>query len=263
MTLLAASGPVIPHFGRPSACVRDNGTFCWSWFSSHWSGTFEPALVQHLVLVGIAMGIGFVISMAAALIAYRLRWIEAWLTGLFTLLFTIPSIALFELLVPGTGLTLTTAEIALTSYTLLVMYANFVTGLREVPADVREAAEGMGLTRFQRLRRVDLPLAIPAIMAGIRVAAVTVISLAAVAAYVYNYGLGVPILNAIQASSFKTELIAGALIVVLLALVIDVLLVGTQRLLTPWNRERRAWRSRGRPAPAPARPAVAGEIAAS
>ena len=249
MTLLAAGGPVIPTFAKPSSCVRNNGTFCWSWFSSHWSGTFAPALTQHLVLVGIAMGIGFVIAMAAALLANRLRLLDPWFTGLFTLLFTIPSIALFELLVPGTGLTLTTAEIALTSYTLLVMYANFVTGLREVPPDVREAAEGMGLTRFQRLRQVELPLAIPAIMAGIRVAAVTVIGLATVAAYVYNSGLGVPIFAAIQTGSFKTELIGATVLVVLLVWAIDALLVGVQRALTPWTRARSGSRLRRRPVP--------------
>lgn len=259
--LIVAAGPVIPSFGQTSSCVRNNGTFCWSWFSAHWSGTFAPALVQHIVLVAIAMGIGFGIAMVAALIAYRVRWLDPPFTGFFTLLYTIPSIALFELLVPATGLTRTTVEIALTSYTLLVMFANFVTGLREVPADVREAAEGMGLTRFQRLRQVELPLAVPAIMAGIRVAAVTVIGLATVGAYVYNSGLGVPIFAAIQTGSFKTELIGATVLVVLLVWAIDALLIGAQRLLTPWARERRSSRLRRRPAQA--QPAVPEGIPAS
>lgn len=239
LTLLAAGGPVIPNFGKTSSCVRDNGLFCWSWFSAHWGDTFGPGLLQHIILTVIAVGIGFVIAMIASLAAYRIGWIEPPVSGVFTLLYTIPSIALFELLVPATGLTRLTAEIALTSYTLLVMFANFVTGLRSVPSDVLESAEGMGLTRLQRLWRVELPLAVPAIIAGIRVAAVTVISLAVVAAYVDNEGLGVPILDAIQSGSFKTELIAAALLAVLLAWAVDALLVATERLITPWARGRR------------------------
>ena len=238
--MLAVPGAVLPNFGQTSSCVRNNGLFCWSWFSQHWSDTFGPAIGQHLVLTVIAVAIGFVIAMAASLVAYRLPWAGAGFNVVFTLVFTIPSIALFELLVPATGLTRTTAEIALTSYTLLVMFANFVTGLRGVSADVLEAAEGMGLTRGQRLRRVELPLAIPAIVAGIRVATVTVIGLVVVAAYVDNEGLGVPILQAIQNSSFKTELIAAAVLAVLLAWAVDALLVGSQWLLTPWLRSRRA-----------------------
>jgi len=141
--------------------------------------------------------------------------------------------------VPITGLTLLTVEIALISYTLLILFRNILEGLRGVSPDVREAAEGMGLTARQSLWRVELPLALPAIIAGLRVATVTVISLATVAAFVVDEGLGSPIFAALQ-NSFKTEVIAAGALAVALALVADGLLLGVQRLLTPWAAARRA-----------------------
>ena len=127
------------------------------------------------------------------------------------------------------------AEIALVSYTLLILFRNILTGLREVPPDALEAAQAMGLTRRQTLWRVELPLAMPAIMAGIRIATVTIISLATVAAFIGVGGLGEPIFNAIQ-TGFKTQFIAAGVLAVLLALVTDAVLVVVQRLLTPWAR---------------------------
>jgi osmoprotectant transport system permease protein len=150
-------------------------------------------------------------------------------------LYTIPSLALFQLLVPITGLTELTVEVALVSYTLLILFRNTLTGLREVPEDARDAARGMGLTARQMLWRVEVPLAVPAIIAGVRVATVTVISLATVAAFVVDEGLGAPIFAALQ-SSFNTEFIAAGALAVLLALLADALLVGVQRLVTPWAR---------------------------
>jgi osmoprotectant transport system permease protein len=232
-------GPVIPTFQRGSDCVRENGQFCWDWFSSHWSSTFQPRLIEHIELTAIAVGIGFVIAFAAALAAYRWGWAVNPATAVFAFVYTIPSLAFFQLLVPITGLTVTSAEIALVSYTLLIMFRNTLTGLREVPADARLAARAMGLTKGQILRRVELPLALPAIMAGIRIATVTTISLATVAAFIGVGGLGQPIFNAIQ-SGFKTQFIAAGLLAVALALVADGLLVLLQRLLAPWLRARRA-----------------------
>ena len=142
-------------------------------------------------------------------------------------------------MVPITGLSVTSAEIALVSYTLLILFRNIITGLREVPEDAREAARAMGLTPWQLLWRVELPLALPAIMAGIRIATVTIISLATVAAYIGVGGLGEPIFNAIQ-SGFKTQFVAAGLLAVLLALVVDGLLVLVQRGLAPWTRVRKA-----------------------
>jgi len=238
----AGGGPVLPNFSAGSdKCEINNGLFCWHWFTQHWGSTFVPALEQHIVLVVIAVGIGFAIAFALALLAYRVRWLESPIAGFSSFLYTIPSLALFQVLVPITGLTLLTVEIALVSYTLLLLFRNIVTGLREVPAEVRDAARGMGLTQRQILVRIDLPLAVPAIFAGLRVATVTTISLGTVAAIVgINEGLGVPIYDAIQRVDFKTEFIAAAVLAILLAWVADLLLVVAQHLVAPWAARRRS-----------------------
>jgi osmoprotectant transport system permease protein len=240
---LAAAGPVIPNFGS-STCERANQLFCWGWFKQNWAGTLWPALRQHVLLVLIAIVIGFVISMALALIAHRYRRAEQPVIWFTSFLYTIPSLALFELLVPvpGLGLSRATAEVALIAYTLLILFRNTLTGLRNVPAEVRDSARGMGMSRRQMLLRVELPLALPAIIAGVRIATVSTIALGTIAALVDNQGLGVPILSAINNSTgpFKTELIAAGALAVLLAIAADGLLVGVQRLLTPWARTRAA-----------------------
>jgi len=238
--LLAAGGnPVIPSFGGSTqqfACERANRLFCGGWVSRNWSTVLWPALRQHIVLTLIAVSIGFAISTALALVAYRRNWLERPVLVITSILYTIPSLALFELLEPSFGLSRTTAEIALVSYTLLILFRNTLTGLREVPAEVRDAAAGMGMSPMQSLLRVELPLAAPAIIAGLRIAAVTVISLATVAALIDDAGLGVPILTAISNNVFKTELIVAGAMAVGLALAADALLVLAQRVLTPWVR---------------------------
>jgi osmoprotectant transport system permease protein len=234
-----AQQPVIPEFERGSECVRENRQFCSDWFFDNFDRVFGPRLVEHIELTAIAVGIGFVIAFTAALIAYSRGWFETPFAIFAAFLYTIPSLAFFQLMVPITGLTRTSAEIALVSYTLLILFRNILTGLREVPEEARTAARAMGLTQQQILRRVELPLALPAIMAGIRIATVTTISLATVAAFIGVGGLGQPIFNAIQ-SGFKTEFVAAGLLAVLLALVADALLVLLERILTPWARARRA-----------------------
>lgn len=236
---LVAQGPVIPKFEKASECIRQNKQFCTDWFLDNFGHVFAPRLVEHIWLTGIAVGIGFAIAFTAALVAYSLDWFETPFAILAAFLYTIPSLAFFQLMVPITGLTVTSAEIALVSYTLLIMFRNTLTGLREVPEDARLAARAMGLTKGQILRRVELPLALPAIMAGIRIATVTTISLATVAAFIGVGGLGQPIFNAIQ-SGFKTQFVAAGLLAVALALVADALLVLVQRLLAPWLRAERA-----------------------
>jgi osmoprotectant transport system permease protein len=241
--LLAAAdaGPVIPDFGGGGAgdsCVRENGTFCMDWFRDNWSDIFVPALGQHIKLTVIAIVIGFVLSAALALTSHLYHWFEGPTTFVTGLLYTIPSLALFQLLVPITGLTLLTAEIALVSYTLLILFRNMLEGLRGVPADVRDAARGMGLTDRQVLWKVELPMALPAIIAGLRIATVTIISLATVAAFVINEGLGKPIFDAIQSNAFKTEIFAAGGLAVAMALFADGALVLLQRRLTPWARTR-------------------------
>jgi osmoprotectant transport system permease protein len=231
-----SQAPVIPDFGRGSTCERENGTFCLDWVTKHWHDKLGPALLQHLLLTGIALGVGFAIAFMLALAAHRRGWLATPVVLATGLLYTIPSLALFQLLVPLTGLSRVTAEIALVSYTLLILFRNVLTGLAGVPAEVRDAANGMGLTARQLLWRVELPLALPAIVAGLRIATVTVISLATVAAFVVNEGLGVPILEGLQLT-FNTEMIAAGALAVALALAADGLLVLLQRALTPWTRK--------------------------
>jgi osmoprotectant transport system permease protein len=239
--LVAATGPVIPNYAAQSSkCVVENRFFCFDWVKHNWGPVLWPALRQHIYLTLVAVAIGFAISLALALAAHRLRRLERPTLVVTGILYTIPSLALFELLVAPVGLNTTTAEIALVSYTLLILFRNIVTGLREVPEEVREAAEGMGMTRGQVLRKVELPLALPAIVAGLRIATVTVISLATIAYLVSAGGLGLPVHNALGEGPFKTELIAAGGLAVVLALVADGLLVGVQRLLTPWVRAARA-----------------------
>jgi osmoprotectant transport system permease protein len=237
--VIAQAQPVIPNFGgHPNSCVRRNETFCWDWVSSHWGSTLRPALVQHIELSLIAVGIGFVLAMLTALLAYRFRRLDTPLSLFYAFLYTIPALALFQLLVPITGITRTSAEIALVSYSLLILFRNILTGLREVPAEVRESARAMGLTGRQVFARVELPLAVPAIIAGLRVATVTVIGLTTIAFLIINEGLGVPIFDAIG-TGFNTELIAASALAILLAISADVLLVLLERALTPWARSRR------------------------
>ncbi|HST55245.1 MAG TPA: ABC transporter permease [Solirubrobacteraceae bacterium] len=239
--MLAVAKVVIPSFssggGGANSCVRDNHLFCADWVSRNWSGVLQPALTQHIALTLIAISIGSAISLVLSLAAHRRGWLERPVIIVTGILFTIPSLALFQILVPSLGLTRANAEVALVSYTLLILFRNTLTGLREIPEEVREAARGMGMSQRQLLWRVELPLALPAIMAGLRIATVTVISLATVAAYVCNEGLGVPIFAGIQESVFKTEIIAAGALAIMLALASDALLVGIQRLLTPWARK--------------------------
>ena len=239
MMLVVAQGPVIPQFERASSCVRENKQFCFDWVVDNFGRVFAPRLVEHIELTLLAVGIGFVFAFGAALLAYSLDWFETPFAIFAAFLYTIPSLAFFQLMVPITGLSRTSAEIALVSYTLLILFRNTLTGLREVPEDARMAARAMGLTKGQILRRVELPLALPAIMAGIRIATVTTISLATIAAFIGVGGLGQPIFNAIQ-TGFKTQFVAAGILAVGLALVADALLVFIQRLLAPWLRAERA-----------------------
>ncbi len=156
------------------------------------------------------------------------------------MLYIIPAIAAFEILVPITGLGWTTVLIPLTGYTLLILFTNTLAGLSGVPAEVRDAAKGIGLTDRQTLYRVELPLALPTIIAGIRVATVTIVSLATLAAIATPLGLGQPIFYAFSIGDFNTLFVGAGVLAILLAIVADTLLVGAQRFLTPWARARRA-----------------------
>ncbi len=208
----------------------------WDWALSH-LGEFAMRLREHVILTLIAVGIGFVLAFMLSLLVLRLPRTYApvlWVTGI---LYTIPSLALFAFLVPITGLSLTTAEIGLISYTLLILVRAIVGGVRSVPADVREAALGMGYTSNQLLWRVEMPLAAGVIVGGLRVATVTIIGLTTVTALIGQGGLGRLIFDGIQ-RFFSTPLIIGAVLSVLLAVSIDGALVLLQRRLTPWGRAR-------------------------
>jgi osmoprotectant transport system permease protein len=240
--MLAAAAPVIPDFGLDAhSCVQRNHTICWHWLSQNWDNVLWPALRQHIILTAIAIAIGFAISIVMAIVAHGWRPVEKPVTIFTSILYTIPSLALFQVLVGirAFGLSRTSVEIALVGYTLLILFRNTLTGLRGVPEDVLEAARGMGLTRTQILRRVELPLAVPAIIAGLRIATVTIIGLATIAVAVINEGLGAPIVAAVNNEIFKTELYAAAALAVALAIACDLGWLGLQRLLTPWARRAR------------------------
>jgi len=208
----------------------------WGWIAGH-GDDILAAFRQHVGYTVVAVTVGMAISLPLAVLSYRRRWLYpplAWITGL---LYTIPSLALFVLLIPFTHLSATTAEIGLVSYTLLILLRNTVTGLRGVPEDVKEAARGMGYTNRQLLVRVELPLALPAIAAGIRIATVTTIGLVTVTALIGKGGLGLFIYTGLR-DSFPTASLVGSVLSVLFAITADGLLVLAQRRVTPWARRR-------------------------
>lgn len=232
-----AGGVIIPNFGHGSSCETGNHVFCWDWVRAHWGDTLEPALRQHVELTLIAVGVGFALAFALSLVAHRFRRSEAPIGVVSALLYTIPSLALFEILVPFTGLTWWTVEIALVSYTLVILFPNFCAGLNAAPDDVLEAARGMGLTRLQLLWRVELPLALPAIIGGLRIAVVSTVAITTVAAFVLPDGLGYPIFYALRLPTpFKTEIYSAGALAVALALVCDAVLVAIRRAAVPWRR---------------------------
>ncbi|MGH8909572.1 MAG: ABC transporter permease [Egibacteraceae bacterium] len=210
-------------------------TVRWDWITGHgdeiWLRTQE-----HLLLTALPVLLGLAIAFPLALLVIRWRWIEGTLLGLAGVLFTIPSIALFLLLGPFTGiLTRTTALIGLTLYTLLILLRNIVEGLRGVPADVVESAEAMGYRRVARLLAVELPLALPVIMAGLRIATVTTVGLVTITAVIGQGGYGRFFIDGFQ-RQFATATIVGVVLSVALAIGADLVLLTIQRAVTPWTR---------------------------
>jgi osmoprotectant transport system permease protein len=207
----------------------------WDWVARH-TDDIQSATVEHLTLTGVAVGIGFAVAMAMALVATRWRWTYPPLAGFSGMLYSIPALALFGLLIPITGLGMVPAQIALVSYTLLILLRNIVAGLDGVSPAVREAADGMGYERWRRVLRVDLPLALPAIVAGLRIATVTTIGLVTVTAVVGMGGYGDFIFTGLR-RNFSTEVILGTTLSVLLAVVFDLMFVLLERVATPWARQ--------------------------
>jgi osmoprotectant transport system permease protein len=217
--------------GGEAGCVARDGV-CPSWIVDNFDRYVGP-LERHVLLTLVALGVGFAISFSLALLAHRRRWLVTPIVQVTGILYTIPSLALFFLLLPLTGRGFLTAEIALVSYTLLIIFRNVVTGLDGVPADAVDAARGMGLTDRQVLWRIEVPLALPEIAAGVRIAATTTVGLATLAFFAGAGGLGDPIYADL---TFKSNVLVAGGLCVLLAVVLDLLVLLGQRLLTPWTR---------------------------
>jgi osmoprotectant transport system permease protein len=219
--------------GGSDACAAAQG-FCPDWIVHHLDRYWTP-LLQHVYLTLVPVAIGFAISMGLAILAHRRRWLTGPVITVTGIFFALPSLSAFYLLQPITGLGYTTALVALVSYTLLIIFRNITTGLRNVPAEIRDAAIGQGLTARQVLFRVELPLAVPEIMAGLRIATSTTVGLAALAVFAGAGGLGSEILID---EHFKSNVVIAGGLAVLLAAVLDLLILALQRAITPWRRAR-------------------------
>lgn len=209
----------------------------WSWVSQE-SSTILSLLWQHIELTAIAVAVGFAIALPLGILSWKLPPVRPPLVGLAGLLYVIPSVALLTLFAPLTGFfSTTTAEVALVGYTLLILLRNTVAGLESVPAEAQDAARGMGYTSVQQLFKVQLPLALPAILGGVRVATVTTIGLVNVTAFIGQGGLGQLVIQGFS-EDFNTPIFVGLVLSVLLAGVADALIVGVQVLSLPWVRRR-------------------------
>jgi osmoprotectant transport system permease protein len=231
--LSAASGELLAADEAP------NPWFDPSYVTRNWESILGY-LGEHVRLTVAAVVIGALIALPLALLARRSRWLAGPVLGLSTLIYTIPSLAMFAFVAPVTGLSATTVLIGLVLYSLVILVRNFLAGLQSVPAEVREAARGMGYGSGRLLWKVELPLALPAFMAGIRVATVSTVALVTVGVIVGHGGLGQLIVGGFNSNFYRAEIVTGAVGCVLLALLADLLLAGVERVLTPWTREVRS-----------------------
>jgi osmoprotectant transport system permease protein len=244
LTLIAAAGEVGGDFFKERSSdtlpcqANPNEPFCFDWAREN-IDRFGTPTVQHLELVVISVLIGFAIAFALALVAHRRSWLQAPLLAASGILYTIPSIAFFFLLLPVTGIGKDTAIIALAAYTLQIIYRNTMLGLDNVPSSAKEAARGMGYTDRQILWQVELPMAIPEIVAGLRVAIVSTIAIATLAVFIGGGGLGTQIYGGGNLT-FPTSVFIALAIVLLMAMVFHIALLVAQRFLTPWRRARTA-----------------------
>ncbi len=218
-----------------SDCISENGAFCAGWAADNIDRYIGPAL-EHIVLVAISVVAGFALALALAVLSHRRRWMVPPLTAATGILYTIPSIAFFFLLLPITGRGNLTAVIALTAYTLQILYRNIVAGLANVPAETKDAGRGMGMSDRQLMWRVELPLAMPEIIAGLRIATVSTVAIATLAVFAGGDGLGSELVG--SNITFKTGVIIAGGMAILIAITFDLLLVLAQRLLAPWRRVR-------------------------
>jgi osmoprotectant transport system permease protein len=222
-----------------AADAAPNPWFDGSYVVDNWD-TIMGYLGEHVRLTVGAVLLGSLIALPLALLARRSRVLGGAVLGLSTIVYTIPSLAMFAFVFPVTGLSATTVLIGLTAYSLVILVRNFLVGLQGVPADVQEAARGMGYGNARRFVQIELPLALPAFMAGLRIATVSTIALVTVGVLVGHGGLGQLIYGGFNANFYRAEIVTGAVACVLLALLADLLLAGLERVLTPWARTARS-----------------------
>ena len=221
-----------------TSCVAENDTVCPGWAIDNLDRWVTPTL-EHLLLVGVSVVAGFAIALGLAILSHRRRWLVPTFIGTTGVIYTIPSIALFLLLLPISGRGTLTALIALTLYTLQIIYRNIVVGINNVPESARESGRGMGMTARQLLWKVELPLAIPELIAGLRIATVSTIAIATLAVFAGAGGLGdVIYTEGVQSGVFKTAIVVGSVLAIAMAISFDVLYIGAQRLLSPWRQVR-------------------------
>ena len=235
--LLAQLGDDFFQKRTGAGCVAENG-FCPSWIAENFDKYLGP-LGEHVFLTLVSVGIGFAIAFALALLAHRKRWLTGPIAGFTGALYTVPSVAAFFLLLPITGRGDLTAIVALVAYTLLILFRNITAGLRNVPDDIIDSARGMGLTDGQILRRVELPLALPEIFAGLRIAFTTTVGLATLAFFAGGSGLGEQIYSQNAGTGglyFKSNVVVAGGLAVLLAAVGDLIVLMIQRVALPWRR---------------------------
>lgn len=221
------------------SCLQRNAWVCPEYVATR-QDILLAALSQHLYITFAAVVIGVLVAVPAALLARRARWLELAVVGAATIAYTVPSLALFALLLAlGTGLNRNTVVIGLAIYSLAILLRNILTGLAQVPPDAVDAANGMGLTPARRVWSVELPLALPAIVAGIRIATVSTVALVTVGALIGFGGLGNLIFQGLN-SQFNAQVLTATVLTVVLALLLDGLLLLLQKQLTPWSRGRAA-----------------------
>ncbi|MER6689662.1 ABC transporter permease [Streptomyces minutiscleroticus] len=226
------------------SCLVANDWVCGEYLRTR-SQELVDATLQHVGITAAAVGIGVAVALPLALLARRYRRLAGPILGVTTVLYTIPSLAMFSLLLPLFGLSAALVVTGLVLYSLTILVRNVLAGLRAVPEEAVEAARGMGYGPVRLLWEVELPLALPALLAGVRIATVSTIALTTVGAIVDYGGLGTLILDGLD-STFKAQVLTASVLCVLLAVAADLLLLGVQRLLTPWTRTRRAGRARVR-----------------
>lgn len=214
-----------------TSCVADNKTFCFNWAFDNYDRYVTP-LLEHVLLVVVSVVLGFLIAFGMAYLSHRRRWLVPTFTTTTGILYTVPSLAFFFLLLPLTGRGRDTAIIALTAYTLQIIYRNMVTGLANVPREAKDAGIGMGMTPRQLFWRVELPLSVPEIIAGLQIATVSTVAIATLAVFAGGGGLGAEIYNDI---TFKTGIIIAGGLAITMAIVFQILLMVLGRFLSPWR----------------------------